>query len=88
MLGQISFNVSKPKELHKYYFVLEATDNYRAVLSYNEIFNTDNLYIITESNGVSIQQSHDRIEIIALSKPGVGHIYMKGLMRLIADKVD
>lgn len=88
VLRKLSLEVSKPKELFKYYFVLEATDGYKAVLSYNEIFNADNIFIITESNGVVIKQSNDRIEIFSLSKPGVGHIYIKGLMKLILKKAD
>lgn len=88
VLRELKFNVSKPKELFKYYFVLEATDNYMAVLSYNEIFNADNIFIITESNGVVIKQSNDRIEILSLSKPGLGHIYIKGLTKLILKKAD
>lgn len=88
VLRKLSLEVSKPKELFKYYFVLEATDGYKAVLSYNEIFNADNIFIITESNGVVIKQSNDGIEILSLSKPGLGHIYIKGLMKLIVKRAD
>ena len=82
LLGKVNLGLSKPKDLFKYYFVLEASDNYKAVLSYNEIFDTDNIYVITESDGVVIQKSKDRIEILSLSRLGQGHIYIKGLMKL------
>lgn len=88
VLRQTTLNASKLKELFKFYFVLEATDHYKAVLSYNEIFNADNIFLITESNGVVIRQSNDRIEILSLNKPGAGHIYIKGLMKLIIKKAD
>lgn len=88
VLAKITFNVSKAKELHQYVFLLEATDGHKAALSYNEVFTTDNIYIVTESDGVVLPQSTSRIEILALSKPGRGHIYIKGLMSLTVRKVD
>ena len=88
LLGKLNLVVSKPKDLFKYYFVLEGTDNYKAVLSYNEIFNSDNIYLITESDGIVIQKSNDRIEILSLSKPGLGHIYIKGLLKLMVRTAD
>ena len=86
VLSKITLEASRTKDLNQYFFLLEATDGYKVVLSRNEVFNTDNLYIITESNGNNIKQSFDRIEILALSAVNKGHIYIKGLKRLTIHK--
>ena len=88
VLNKVTLDVASSKELNKYVFLLEATDGYKVVLSRNEVFNTENLYLITESNGISIRQSPDRIEILALSEPGKGHIYIKGLKKVSIIKID
>ena len=88
VLKKITFSAASPKELNKYIFLLEATDGYKVVLSRNEVFNTENLYLITESNGISIGQSPDRIEILALSEPGKGHIYIKGLKKITILRIE
>jgi hypothetical protein len=88
VLNKVNLNVASSKELNKYVFLLEATDGYKVVLSRNEVFNTENLYLITESNNTSIRQSPDRIEILALSEPGKGHIYIKGLKKITIIRID
>ena len=86
VLNKITLEAGRTKDLNIYFFLLEATDGYKVVLSRNEVFNTENLYIITESNGTGIKQSADRIEILALSGANKGHIYIKGLKRLTIHK--
>ncbi len=86
VLAKIILDAGRQKDLNLYYFLLEATDGYKVVLSYNEVFNTENIYIITESNGQSIKHSQARIEVLALSEKGKGHIYVKGLKRLTVHK--
>ena len=88
VLSKITLHESRPKDLNRYLFLLEATDGYKVVLSRNEVFNTNNLYIITESNGNIIKQSPDRIEILSLTEPNKGHIYIKGLKRLTIQKME
>jgi hypothetical protein len=82
IVGKVDFTFSKMKELNEFYFFLQASDGYKVVLSRNEVFNTNNLYIITASNGIRIEDSPDRIEVLALSETGKGHILMKGLRKL------
>ena len=86
VLSKRTLAASRTKDLNQYFFLLEATDGYKVVLSRNEVFNTDNLYIIMESNGNNIKQSADRIEILALAGANKGHIYIKGLKRLTIHK--
>ena len=87
-LKKMTFEVANTKELNQYIFVLEATDGYKVVLSRNEVFNSENLYIVSESNDIPIHQSSDRIEVLAISQPGKGHIYIKGLKTMKAIKIE
>ena len=86
VLSKITLNENRTKDLNQYFFLLEATDGYKVVLSRNEVFNANNIYIITESNGITKQQSPGRIELLGLSEPDKGHIYIKGLKRLTIQK--
>lgn len=54
VLDSVSFDYSRGSELNAFYFVFVASDGYRLVYSYNEIFNTEtgrNLYIAVELDG-------------------------------------
>lgn len=88
VLTKITYDVASTKELNRYIFLTEATDGYKVVLSRNEVFNTDQILIVTESNGIPIQQSSDRIEILALREPGKGHIYIKGLKKMTIMRIE
>jgi len=86
VLANVKMDVDKHKELLSYYFVLVATDGYKIVLSYNEIFTNKSIYVVTESNGKDAKQTNDRIEILVLIEANKGRIAMKGLYKLIAEK--
>ena len=81
-------DTDKPKELASYYFILVGTDGYRFVLSYSEVFGSENIYIVTETNGNKWGRIDDRIAVLYLMKPNNGHIAMKGLTRLIVQKAE
>ncbi len=79
LLKPIQFEYQKPRELNEFFFVLTATDGYRVVFSWNEIYNTElgNAYfVITECNGDRIQQMKNRILFISTHdiKPSRRHI--------------
>jgi|GEM_PF-6021454 len=77
---------AKPKDMAAYYFVLTGADGYHFVLSYNEVFTTDNIYIVTESNGNGWASINDRIAILSLMQGKKGHVAMKGLARIVVQK--
>lgn len=86
ILVKVKFNVTQPKELNSYYFILKGTDGYKVVLSYSEIFNNSNVYIVTESNGKGWQQIEDRVAVLVLLEPHKGHVAMKGLYKLVVEQ--
>lgn len=79
ILAKAAIVTAKPKDLSSYYFVLTATDGYKAVLSYNEVFGNGNIYVMTENNGKKLLQQDDRIAVLIITAPGKGHVYVKGI---------
>ena len=68
ILGKVEFNAPNPKVLSEFYIVCIASDNYKVVFSWNEIFNTDigkHAIIITEAEGKRGEQREDRIALIS-----------------------
>lgn len=88
ILAGVKLNVAKPGDLASCYFVAAGSDGHKFVLSYNEVFNGSNVYVITESNGQSWQSIQDRIALLILLEPHKGHIAMKGLEKLSVEKVE
>ena len=57
LLDSVAIADENPKSYNEYYITLVASDGYKNVYSWNEIFNTpvgDHIYIITEMDGKSI----------------------------------
>ena len=91
LLDKIEFAVEKPKELNEYYLCLVATDGYKVVFSWNEIFNTeigDQIFIITEKEGKKLAETDERILAVSASDLKIGRRYIKGLSTIKVNKTD
>ncbi len=91
VLAKVEYVYEKPKNLNEFYFVCTASDGYKVVFSWNEIYNTevgDNLYFITEMKGKSIKDSEQRILLIATTDLKAGRRYIKGLERIEVKQVE
>ena len=91
ILEKIEFPIEKPKELNEFYFTFIASDGYKAVFSWNEIFNTEtgnNIFIITEKDGKKINEMEDRILIITATDFKTGRRHIKGLEKIIVSRVE
>ncbi len=89
VLEKIELQADKPKELNEFYFVFIASDGYKVVFSWNEIFNTEtgnNLYIITEMDGKKIKEMDQRILLAATRDFITGRRYIKGLQNIIIEQ--
>jgi len=76
--------------LSEYYFVCIASDNYKVVFSWNEIFNTDtgkSVYIITSQDGKPAAETDTRIALISPKDQMTGRRYVKGLQRIVVERV-
>src|SRR5258706_4343378 len=68
IIQTIEIKSESPKVLSEYYFVLVATDGYKVVYSWNELFNTlvgDSVYLVTEKNGKIITEMDASILIVS-----------------------
>ncbi|MEO8148919.1 MAG: molybdopterin-binding protein [Bacteroidia bacterium] len=91
ILEQAVFTIDKPKELNEFYFTFIATDGYKAVFSWNEIFNTEtgnNIFIVTEKDRKKLRDMEERILIISSSDFKIGRRYIKGLSKIVINRAE
>ena len=90
ILSKAILPFEKPKELSSFYFVCIATDSHQVVFSWNEIFNTDvgnNVYLITEKNGIKLKDIPERILLLSKSDSLSGRRYLKNLKEVRVERV-
>lgn len=83
-------DISSPKLLSEIYITCIASDNYKVVFSWNELFNTDignHVLVIMESDGKQAKDNEDRIVILSGSDQATGRRYVKGLVKIIIEQV-
>jgi len=81
-LPALTLRQTGPKVLSEYYFVFTASDGYKVVYSWNELFNTtvgESVYLITEKNGKSITEMDDSILVVSTKDFKTGRRNVKGL---------
>jgi hypothetical protein len=86
ILSAIPFNNENPKVLSEYYIECSATDGYKVIFSWNEVFNSEtgkHIMIITSRNGINAGQLDDRIALISPTDQATGRRYVKWLNRII-----
>jgi len=91
ILAQIEFDAESPKVLSEFYITCIASDGYKVVFPWNEIFNTatgDNLYLITAKDGKELKQLDDRILIISTADFKTGRRNVKGLAKIIVERAE
>ena len=91
VLSKIEFLYDKPKELNEFYFVFVASDGYKIVFSWNEIYNTpvgDNLFLITESDGKKLKDIAQRIIVTSMGDLKSGRRFIKGLARIEVKRIE
>ncbi len=89
ILDKTEIDSESPKVLSEYYLVCIASDNYKVVFSWNEIFNspTDkSVYIITEQDGKPTSTLDNRIALVSPKDQMTGRRYVKGLQKIIVEK--
>ncbi len=82
LLEPVSYSIDKPKDMAEIVLVFTASDGYRNVYSWSEIYNTpigDKLYIITSKDGKDIADMGERIQVLCLADLNNGMRHMRGL---------
>lgn len=90
VLSNVALNASNPKLYSEFYFTCIASDGYKVVFSWNEIFNTpvgDQLLIITASDGIIASKADDRIAIVSAADKATGRRYLKNLETIRIERV-
>ena len=90
VIEKAGIDISAPKLLSEVYITCIASDNYKVVFSWNELFNTEigqHVLIITESGGKMAKDAQDRIAVIATADKATGRRYVKGLTKIIIEQV-
>ena len=91
LLKDVALKEDNPKLYSEFYFTFIASDNYKVVYSWNEIFNTptgDNLYIVTSINGDSFEKMKNRILVVTPTDYRTGRRYIKCLSKIVASRTD
>ena len=89
--GKIDFLPENHKAINKFYLVFEASDGFKVVFSYNEIFHPQgsaNLYLVTDYDGKGIKNMDERILIISCNDLKTGHKFIKGLDKIIVKETE
>lgn len=90
-LDKVAFQTENPKDLSELYFVFTATDGYRVVFSWNEIFNNplgESLFFILERDGKKAEDLDDSIAVISTTDANTGRRFVKGLKTISVKRAD
>lgn len=90
ILSNTEIDSETPKVLSEYYLVCIASDNYKVVFSRNELFNSatgNSVYIITSQDGKPALTLDNRIALVSPKDQMTGRRYVKGLQKIIVERV-
>lgn len=90
ILEKIEIDSESPKVLSEYYIVCIASDNYKVVFSWNEIFNSNtgnSVYILTGHDGKPASALDNRIALVSPKDQMTGLRYVKGLQKIVIGRV-
>jgi hypothetical protein len=82
VLQTVELDVDNPKLYSEFYFVCKAEDGYKAVYSWNELFNTavgNSVFIVLEKDGKNLSDDDDSMLMISSEDVRTGRRYLKNL---------
>lgn len=89
LLQNIALKEDNPKLFSEFYFTFTASDNYKVVYSWNELFNSptgNNIFIVTAIDGEPLQQMRNRILVITTTDFKTGRRHIKGLDKIVVGR--
>lgn len=90
-LNSAVIKVENSKLLSEFYFVCEATDGYKVVFSWNEVFNNplgDSIFIIIQRNRKSNNERDEGFEMLSPTDNITGRRYLKKLKSITVRRAD
>lgn len=91
LLAKLEIDAPSPKVLSEYYLVCTASDNYKVVLSWNEVFNSktkNNFLILTSFEANPAKAEKGNIAMIAPGDEASGRRFVKGLSKITILRVN
>ena len=91
ILERAGVHAEKPKDYSQIYIVLIASDDYKNVYSWNELFRTEignHIYIVTAEDGQTLEQLPGRIQVMSLGDFHSGNRNLRGLAKIEVRKVE
>lgn len=85
ILAKVEIDAASPKTLSEYYLVFTATDNYKVVYSWNEIFNSstgDQILVLKSYDTDPSKAEKGNIAIITPTDFATGRRFVKGLSKI------
>lgn len=90
LLEKAVLATDNPKLYSSFYFTFVASDGYKVVYSWNEIFNSptgDHIYVVTSIQNEPLQQMSSRILVVTPSDFKTGRRFIKYLRKIIVGSV-
>ena len=90
VLEKAGLSEDKPKLFSEFYFTCIASDGYKVVFSWNELFNTDignGVMIITDEEGKKADAINDHIAIVSPLDKATGRRYVQTLQEIKVERV-
>ncbi len=91
VLGKVEIDEASPKKLSEYYLVCTATDGYKVVFSWNEVFNSkseNNILILEDFVTDPVKAEKGNIAIIVTTDAATGRRFIKGLSKISIHKAN
>lgn len=91
IISQVEIVSESPKKLSEYYIVCIATDNYKVVYSWNEIFNSEtgnHVLVLLSSDTNPLKTEKGDIALITPSDWATGRRFVKGLKKINILQID
>jgi hypothetical protein len=91
ILKSIELDAESPKVFSEYYFTCVASDGYKVVFSWNELFNTasgNTVYIVTSKDHKPMDVLDESILMISSADVHTGRRYVKNLQSIIVRRAE
>jgi hypothetical protein len=89
LLEQVSLKSESPKALSEFYFTLKATDGYKVVFSWNELFNSDtgnHVFVLTEKEGRPMAGQPEHILVVSETDFKTGRRHVRNLEQIVVER--
>jgi len=90
IISKAAIDINSPKLLSEIFITCIASDNYKVVFSWNELFNTaigQHVLILTSLDGKPAAEGNDRIAVLSTMDEATGRRFVKGLEKVIIEQV-